>query len=82
MKAKLEFDLNDSEDKMSHMRCVKSTDMAIVLFELTHNLKKRLERRFESQQKELDEFDVIDETFMEIRNLLDSHGINISELID
>ena len=32
MKAKLEFDLNDSEDKMSHMRCVKSTDMAIVFF--------------------------------------------------
>ena len=82
MKAILEFDLNDSEDRMSHMRCVKSTDMAIVLFELTHNLKKRLERRFESQPQDRSEFDGIDETFKEIQNLLYSHGINISELID
>jgi hypothetical protein len=82
MKAVLEFDLNDLEDRMSHMRCVKSLDMSIVLFELTINLKKKLENRFENEPQERDEFDGIDETFREIHNLLDKHGINIDELIN
>jgi len=29
MKATLEFDLNDPDDRMAHFRCVKSLDMAI-----------------------------------------------------
>jgi hypothetical protein len=82
MKAILEFDLNDPEDRISHMRCVKSLDMSIVLFELTVNLKKKLENRFENEPQERDEFDGIDETFREIHNLLDKHGINIDELIN
>lgn len=82
MKAILEFDLNDPEDRISHMRCVKSLDMSIVLFELTVNLKKKLENRFDNEPQERDEFDGIDETFREIHNLLDKHGINIDELIN
>ncbi len=31
MKATLEFNLNDPDDRREHLRCVKSTDMAIVL---------------------------------------------------
>jgi len=34
MKAKLEFDLDDFDDKMAHNRCVKATDMALVLWEI------------------------------------------------
>jgi len=34
MKAKLEFDLNDQEDAMAHLRCVKSLDMAIALWKI------------------------------------------------
>lgn len=37
MKAILEFDLDNPDDAMSHKRCVKSLDMAIALFEITHN---------------------------------------------
>ena len=33
-KAILEFDLNDSDDVMAHMRAVKSLDMASVLWEM------------------------------------------------
>ncbi len=40
MKATLEFDLTDPDDRMEHFRCVKSLDMAIVLFEILHNTKK------------------------------------------
>jgi DNA polymerase I-like protein with 3'-5' exonuclease and polymerase domains len=66
---------------MEHMRCVKATDMAIVLFEITHNLKRTLESRFESQPQPRDEFDGIEEAFREIYKLMDEHGINLDELI-
>ena len=81
MNAKLEFDLDNPDDKIEHMRCIKATDMAIVLFEITHNLKRTLESRFESQPQLRDEFDGIEETFSEIYKLMDEHGINLDELI-
>lgn len=81
MVAKLEFDLDDADDRMAHLRCVKSTDMAIVLFEISSNLKKRLEHRFEAEPQERNEFDGLDEAFSEIYRLMNMHGINIDELI-
>ena len=81
MKSTLQFDLDDADDRMAMMRCVKATDMAIVLFEITHNLKRTLESRFESQPQPRDEFDGIEETFSEIYKLMDEHGINLDELI-
>ena len=82
MKATLEFNLDNPDDKIDHMRCVKATDMAIVLFEITHNLKRTLESRFESQPQPRDEFDGIEETFREIYKLMDENGINLDELIE
>ena len=81
MEAILKFNLDNPDDKMEHMRCVKATDMAIVLFEITHNLKRTLESRFESQPQPRDEFDGIEETFREIYKLIDENGINLDELI-
>lgn len=42
MKAKLIFDLEDADDRMAHLRCVKSLDMADILFQLSHNTYKDL----------------------------------------
>lgn len=81
MKAILEFDLDSIDDRMAHLRCVKSTDMAIILFEINHNLKKKLEHRFEAQPLERTEFDGLDEVFYEIKNLLDEHGVNLDDII-
>ncbi len=36
----LEFDLNDADDNMAHKRAVKSLDMALALWDITHNTKK------------------------------------------
>ena len=41
MEAILKFNLNNQEDNASHMRCVKSDDMAFVLFDLLYNTKKK-----------------------------------------
>ena len=69
MKAILEFDLNDYDERMAHLRAVKSTDMAIVLFEIQHNLFRGIEENNTS---------IIEK----INDLIHEHGINLDELID
>lgn len=49
MKAKLEFDLDEHDDKMSHLRCIKSLDMALILWEIRVNMRKRLEHEAEAR---------------------------------
>ena len=40
MKAKIEFDLNDLDDNMAHMRCVKSLDMALAMWAFSGRLRR------------------------------------------
>ena len=81
MKATLEYNLDDPDDRMAHLRAVKSMDMACALFEITHNLHKILERRFEDEPQERDEFDGLDETFREINRIMMEHGLDLDKLI-
>ncbi len=46
----LEFDLNDADDNMAHKRAVKSLDMALALWDITHNTKKALEWTMEGKE--------------------------------
>ena len=40
MKARLTFDLNDPDDAMAHKRCIHSTGLALVRWEMIHNSRK------------------------------------------
>ena len=53
----LKYDLNDSDDAMAHMRAVKSLDMALALWDITHNTKKSIEWSLEG--KEIDKYESI-----------------------
>lgn len=79
MKATLEFNLDNPDERMEHMRCVKSTDMAIVLFEIQYNLKKRIEIHLE--RNAFNKYDAMDYIFNEINKELHEAGININEII-
>jgi hypothetical protein len=78
-RAKLEYDLNDIDDAMAHMRAVKSLDMALVLWEITHNTKKSLEWSMEG--KEMDKYDALELVFEKIHEILDEHNIKMDDLI-
>ena len=82
MKATLKFDLTDPDDIKAHYRCVRSLDMAGVLFEITHNLKKKIEHRFDNETQDRNEYDGIEETFYEIRKLFNEFNIDTNNLID
>jgi len=78
MKAILEFDLDNPDDKQAHLRCVKSFDMACVLFELEKNLKTTLLHITDN----ISEIEGVDKTIEEIDTLFEIHNINMDELIN
>ena len=72
MKATLKFDLENQEDKRSHMRCVKSLDMASFIWELQHNFWRKWKH---------DDSDFNLETYKEaLSEMLDEYNINPDEL--
>ena len=81
MKATLEFDLNDIDDKLSHMRAIKSLDMSIVIFEIQNNLRKKCSKILDSMDDNLDKHDALNVVFSEIFKILEEQNINSDELI-
>ena len=83
MKATLSYNLNDPDDRMAHLRAVKSMYMASALFDITRNLRKKIQNRYEDiDNTHNDVFDGIDAVFDEIYNILEDNNIDIDELIN
>jgi len=82
MKATLKFDLNDYDDQRAHLRCVKSIDMAIVLFEILNNLQKKVELEVENFEADSTPSDGVYAAFRRIRELCEENGIVIDDLIE
>lgn len=80
MKAILEFNLDNPDDRIAHLRAAKSLDMACVLFEIERNLKKKLEYKVESLG-DIDNQTVVDILFEEINDLMKDNNINLEEII-
>ena len=76
----LKFDLNDPDDRMAHLRAVKSLDMALVLWDIVHNTKKGLEWSMEG--KEIDKYDALELVYKKIHEILNEHNIITDELIN
>ena len=73
MKASLEFDLNDADDKLNHLRCIHSTDMAVFIWELKHNFWRKWKH---------DETDFnLDNYKDELSDLMNEYNIDIDNLI-
>lgn len=80
MKAILEFNLDDHDDRESYERMNKSKEMAYVLWQLITNKKKELEYKLEEHPK-FSSYDVLDMVFEEIGLMLQDEGIDIDKLI-
>jgi hypothetical protein len=82
MKATLTYNLDNPDDKMAHLRAIKSLDMAIILHELEYNLHKRIERQLEVESKQYTDMEVVQMYRDEITELIKENNINIDELIN
>ena len=84
--ATLQFDLDNFEDRMAHLRCVKATDMANFLSSF-YNIRKGLENDLESEEDNLvgrpyTSYEVLDLVFRRLHTEMEEKGINIEELIN
>lgn len=78
----LKFDLNDFDDRMAHLRAVKSLDLSMAIWDILQ-LRKTMERRFENTENtNNDVFDGIDAMGDGILEILDDHGIKIDDLVN
>jgi hypothetical protein len=81
MKAKIIYNLESVDDEMALKRALKSTEMALVLFELQNNLRKQCSWELEALEADSDKWDGLEVVFRKINELFEEHGINIDELI-
>lgn len=79
-KATITFNLEDQDDQQAFKRFLKSTDMALILWELVHNTKKEME--YEIYEKELDSYGALKLIFERIYDLIEERNINLNELIE
>lgn len=76
MRAKLIFNLDNPDDRMAHLRCVKSSDLCLAVWEFLKNSRKKLE---ETEFK--NSYQAINETYKEFFDILEEYNINIDELV-
>lgn len=81
MKADLHFDLSEIDDELALNRSLKATDMALVLFEIQYNLRKKCEWELESLEADSDKWDGLEVVFRKLMELFDEHNVNLNDLI-
>ena len=74
MKAILEFNIEDPNEVRMHGMCVKAFEMALILWEIKHNMRNKME----SMPTWTDSLDYFFEWFNEEMN---DRGINIDTMI-
>ena len=83
MKAILEFNLDEMEDQMSHLRATKSTDLALALWEIKNNMKYLIENSLDDDSGSVDkQYELLDKVQEFINVTLEEHGIILEDLIN
>jgi hypothetical protein len=70
--------LDDIDDKMAHERCVKATDMALVLWEIMTNSYRGLTNGYDEEDGY---HKGVDAVYEKLRELMEEHDINPHNLI-
>jgi hypothetical protein len=79
MKATFEFDMNEPEDMMDHKRMSNALGMALVLWELKVNVKRKIEYILDTDN--LSGQETLDRVFEMIGELMEDQGLNMENLI-
>lgn len=79
MKAVLEFDLNDPDDAVAHLRAVMSTKLAISLCDIKEEIRKKMKYEADTmEEKEYQAWEDINKIFF---TALEENGIVLDDLI-
>lgn len=79
------FDLSDPEERQEYLRHVQSLEMANVLWDIVHNLRKQMKAQIEwqiEQKKVLTCDEIVDQIFDNIIEDIYDHSINVDKLVN
>lgn len=79
MKATLEFNLDDIDDRVAHLRAVQSLDMALCLFSINEDFRANVKYAPDSMEEA--EYKTWVKARQLISNQLSAHGIDLDKLL-
>ena len=79
MKGTLEFNLDDSADMEAYLRAVKSTKLALVIWDMDQYLRGQIKYAPDSMPTEV--FNKLQDVRRELSNIMSGHNIDLDELI-
>ena len=80
MKAVIEFDLNDPDDSKSHLRCVKSLDMMLTLWEMDQHLRSITKYAPDTTSQET--YDALIKVREKLHEVMNDNGLTFDNFID
>ena len=78
MKAILEFNLDEPEDKEAHLRAIKSLDMMMALWDIEQYFRAQI--KYNENLTE-DAYDALDKARQEFYDIMQRHNISTDELL-
>jgi hypothetical protein len=74
MKAKLEFNLDNEDDQLEYIRCIKARDMALAIWDIEQLLRKWM-------KEDSEDILLVGDATDAISLIIESYNINLDELI-
>lgn len=78
MKAKFIYDLNDNDERMAALRCIKSDAVVNCLFQISYNLKRNMEAI--NDTRNISNQEILDALFENFSAILQDNDVNLDEL--
>jgi hypothetical protein len=75
----LEFNLDEQDDQIAHMRALKSTDLALSLWDMDEYLRGQIKHAPDSMSSEV--HGALQEVRDKLREIMSDHSIDLDELI-
>ena len=79
MKAILEFNLDEQDDRVAHLRAVKALDVAIALWDIEQHLRAQTKYAPDSMSSEV--YDALQETRDKFYEIMNERSIDLDELL-
>ena len=79
MEGILKFNLEDSADREAHLRAIKSTKLALVVWDMDQYLRAQTKYAPDSMSDEV--YKTLQETRDKLREIMSEHSIDLDELM-
>lgn len=81
MKVMLKFDTENPDEEMEMLRCIKSSEAFLYIWDILHNSKKSFLWKIEAGEFKSQE-DVVEAIYQMLWKRLEDRGINLEKLIE